>query len=466
MRHGVLASPSAAFKDAGLVAATTVAFGVLAVLSLYASLQHPALVVISLVVPLCLAAALVLALACAGNVWAMVVFFVVLVFFNDGYFRARAAGEAGLDWQNGAKFVLWTGAIAIGVTHFNRIRGLLTGPVLPLIGAYFLFALISALYSPSPLFSFATAWGMLAMLLFALAVVATLSERQILVSFAVTLWIFVLVGWAVFFAVPELGRSPFITNAGVVDRICGIAGQANALGRVLALFLALVFLLWYRGHWSALATLPFAVTGFVTLLAADSRSSLLALIFSIAAVIARRSMWLLGVSLLGLLATFLLLQLIPLREILQSLSGVSRSGDPTEVFTLTGRTELWEFAWSKVLLSPWLGYGYNSGKFVLPQFLGLGISVEGAHNMWLENLLSVGFIGTLPLAGAFALMALDYLRAPLPMRDIFLFLVLIYGMTESATFGTVPSVLTFAIFIGVAMNARRTEQRPGNGGRS
>jgi len=41
-------------------------------------------------------------------------------------------------------------------------------------------------------------------------------------------------------------------------------------------------------------------------------------------------------------------------------SQFSRSGDPTEVYTLTGRLEIWDVAWKQINLSPILGYGYNT----------------------------------------------------------------------------------------------------------
>lgn len=444
-------------REASLIIAVVGGFALLVLVALQAGQTMPALVVLPLVVPLCLAGAYVMALAGAGSTSAILAFFVVMLFVNDAVFRVRAPGDIGLDWQNGLKFVLWAGAAAIGLANLGRVRIAAGGASLAFFGVYILACLASAAYSASPLYSFATALGLASMPLLSLVLAERVGERHLLATAALVLTLFAAVGWVVYFAVPELGRSPFVTKDGLIERFCGIAGQANSLGKVMAVYLAILFLLWHRGHWRVAAVLPLAAFGLFTLLAADSRSSLLALLVGIALVLARQSLWRLGLALLALVAGLILLETVPLRQVTTLLSGASRSGDPTEVFTLTGRTELWEFVWERILAAPWLGYGYNAGKFVLPQFLGIGTLVEDAHNMWLQNLLSVGAVGTLPLALASAALLVDYLRWPSPMRDLVFGMVMVYGMTSSGAFGVAPNLLSLVLFIGIALAATERE---------
>ncbi len=420
----------------------------ISLLALYASRDMAALVVLPLALMLCLVAGVVMLFACAGSAPALMAFLFVLVFVNDALFRVREPGDLGLDWQNAMKFGLWAGAAAIGLAHLGRSWRLFMQPTVGLILVYLGIALTSSIYSAAPNYSFSTAFGALGMLLCAGAMAVALTEKQLLLTCCLSLCAFVLAGWVVYFVIPELGRSPFITADGsLIERICGLAGQANALGCSLAVLLALVFLLWYRGHCGLLVVLPLGGVGLFTLLAADSRTALLAALIGMAAVVARRSLWVWGSALLAVSLGVILIAGVPLRYLMGFTGGLSRSGDPAEMFTLTGRTEIWAFVWDKIQLQPWFGYGYNSSKFILPLFLGLpGLTVDEAHNTWLQNLLGTGIFGTLPLAALVIVQLVNYVRSPEPFRDLFLFIMLVWGITVAGAYGSTPTVMTLAVF--------------------
>ncbi len=446
----------AALRDAGIVGAGVLAMAAVILLSLRLGREADAFALLPLALVVAAVAGWVFLLACAGSVPAMLAFLVVLVFVNDALFRVREPGEVGLDWQNAMKFALWAGAGAIGICTLPRSLPLLRGGAIGWLMAYLAYAMLSSLYSAAPVFSFATAFGFVSMGLFAAALAAAASEKQIMLTFALSLLAFTLAGWVAYFALPEIGRSLFITSHGtVVERMCGLAGQPNALGNGLAVYIALVFLLWYRGHvgWAVAAVL--GGTGLATLLVADSRTALGAVMVGIVAVILRRSVWLWGSAALGATVLALLALSVQLRDVMSLSGGLSRSGDPSELFTLTGRTEIWEFAWDKIVLSPWIGYGYNSSKFILPEFTGLpGLKVDEAHNMLLQNLLAVGVIGTIPLLCMIFHMLTDFIRAPDPRRDLFTFLMLVWGVTVAGAFGSTPTVLSLAIFCALALSRR------------
>ena len=425
-------------------------------LSIYEGRGTEPLVLLPLVAAACAAGAVVLLLACAGSAPAIAAFVVVLVFVNDAVFRERDPGDLGLDWQNAMKFVLWAGAAAIGMAHLGRSWRLLFRYPVVLVLVYVSIGIASSLYSAAASYSFSTAFGLLAMLLLAGALVATLTEKQILLSVVLSLWVFMLVGWVVYFANPNLGRSiSMAADGSLIDRVCGLAGQANALGGETVVSLAFLFVLWYRGHCRPLVLLAPAATSVFTLLATDSRTSLLAVLIGIAAVIARRSLWTWGSTLLGATLGVMVLTGVPLRSLLDLTSGLSRGGDPTEILTLTGRTEIWAFAWDRIVESPWIGYGYNSSKFILPQFLGIvGLQVDEAHNMWLQNLLGTGIIGTVPLAALALCLLVDYVRAPNTFRDLFLFILLVWGISDGGALGGTPMVMTLAVFLSLLSGAR------------
>ena len=406
------------------------------------------LVVMPLVLAVVAVAGLVLLYACFGSPAALIAFLFVAIFVNDALFRVREPGDLGLDWQNALKLGLWAGAAAVGVVHLPRSWRMLARPMPAILLSYLGIALVSSIYSAAPSYSFGTAFGMLSLMLLAAASFVTLTEKQFLLTFALSLCAFVVAGWGVYFAIPELGRSPFITADGaIIERICGLAGQANALGCTLATLLGVLFLLWWRGHCGLLTVAPMAAVATGTLLAADSRTALLAVMVGVAAVVARRSLLLWGASLLAVSLASILVLGVPARYLLGLTSGLSRSGDGGELLTLTGRTEIWAFVWERIKEAPWFGYGYNSSKFILPLFHGLpGLIVDEAHNTWLQNLLGTGIFGTAPLLALVAAQVAAYVVAPDPFRDLFLFVMLVWGITVAGAFGSTPTVMSLAVF--------------------
>lgn len=440
-------------RDTLIVTGAVLVMAALILLSVRLGRDQDVMLLLPVVIVLAAAAGWVALLACAGQGWAMLAVLVVLAFVNDALFRQRDPGEIGLDWQNALKFALWGLAWLIGICNLPRTWPLLRGGAFVWMSLYLGYALLSSFYSAAPLYSFSTAFGLTGMALFAAALAVSATEKQILLSFALSLFVFVLVGWVAYYAAPDIGRSLFITSHGtVVERMCGLAGQPNALGAGIAVLLALVCLLWVRGHIGVLAVAVLGGGGLFTLLVADSRTALLGLIIGIAAITLRRSIWLYGPAILGGCVLALGGLSIQLRDLMSLSGGLSRSGDATELFTLTGRTEIWEFAWDKILLNPWIGYGYNSSKFILPQFDGLpGLKVDEAHNMLLQNLLAVGVVGTIPLIGFLLTCLADYVRAPDARRDIFTFIILVWGITVAGAFGSTPTTMSLGVFCCLAL---------------
>lgn len=435
------------WRESVLTSFALIAVGFLFVVAVQSGQTIPGMVIAPVALMSALVAGLVLLYACAGSTAAIVAYLFVLAFVNDALFRVREPGDIGLDWQNAMKFALWSGAGLIGVCRLSGAATVFRRPTVVISVLYLTSNILSSIYSAAPTYSFGTAFGMLSMLLLASAL-SQVPERIMLLYTSLSLALFVAAGWVVYFAIPEIGRSPFITADGsLIERMCGLAGQPNALGCVLAVYLGLVFLMWWRGHFSLFVVAPLLGFGIVTLLAADSRTALLAWMVGVAAVVVRRSLWVWGASLLSLTAGIILLAAVPFRTLAGLSGGLSRSGDPTELFTLTGRTEIWAFVWDKILLQPWFGYGYNSSKFILPEFRGLpGLQVDEAHNTLLQNLLGTGIVGTTPLVVLTVLQLVLYVRSPDSFRDLFLFMALIWGVTVAGAFGSTPTVMTLAVF--------------------
>jgi O-antigen ligase len=131
---------------------------------------------------------------------------------------------------------------------------------------------------------------------------------------------------------------------------------------------------------------------------------------------------------------------------------VSRSGDVGEITSFTGRTEIWNAVLKLSAAEPWMGYGYASSVFVLPQHASeVGFATSHAHNVFLQLLLTTGVVGV-------ALFVLSYIavmaRAAV-QRDRIVFAMLLFvlfnGITESSGFTTLANICTFAFAIAVTM---------------
>jgi exopolysaccharide production protein ExoQ len=391
----------------------------------------------------------VIGFAAAGSIPAIIAFLAVLVFLTDGNFRAHSDGDMGLDWQSALKFVVWTASGVIGAAHLPRIGRIFNhGGALLWLG-YICIAFLSVFFAPSPVFSFGYVLALLSFFFFTFALVEKLSEAQILWTIALTLAVFVALSWLASILDPELGQFADPTEHGIEMRMSGIAGQPVNLGSVCAIYLSAIFLLAWKRYCGMMLALSLAALGIVTLAATDSRTALFASVAGMLAVIFSRSAWLLvGMGLVAALALVGTLS-FPLR--LDAFGAYfSRSGDPTEALTLTGRTQIWDFTWQKIQESPFLGWGYNSSKVILAEHVGFanGLKVDSTHNLLLQNLLSVGFLGTLPLIGLFLKLMIDVGRGqPAPMSVLFLVMVFVTGITDPSALGSSPTVLTLMFML-------------------
>jgi O-antigen ligase len=390
---------------------------------------------------------LVLAAAC-GSPAAMMIYLGALAFLIDAQFRVRGAGDIQGDWQSALKFLVWLGAGVIGAPHLPPLRKLLSHPGSALWLAYITVALMSGLYSPAAGYSFGCALALLCLFAFSFALIKTLSQSQLLWTLTVSLAIFNLGGWIVFFALPELGTSAAWTTSGLMMRMCGLAGQATNLGALCTTAVGAVFILWWTGRCSLIAALLLGGFAFATLVKSDARTAEIAAMAAIGLVMVSRSLKLVVGGSFMAASLVILLQLFPK---IPGMLGAqfSRSGDPTEVYTLTGRLDIWDFAWQQIKLSPIIGYGYNSSKVVLGGHIGFqnGLMVDSAHNLYLQNLLSVGCLGLVPLIGVLFYLAYRSCTRPVPIVLYTLVTILISSISDTDSIGTTPTLLTLMFFI-------------------
>ena len=414
-----------------------------------------------LLVGAALAGWLVLAAAC-GSPMAMMIYLGALTFLIDAQFRVRGAGDIQGDWQSALKFLVWLGAGVIGAPHLPSLRRMIARPGSALWLAYITVALISSLYSPAAGYSFGCALALLCLFAFSFAAIEILSQSQLLWTLTISLTLFNLGGWIVFFAVPELGTSAAWTTSGLMMRMCGLAGQATNLGALCTTAVGAVFILWRIGRCNVFAALALGGFAFATLVKSDARTAEIATIAALGLVMVSRSLkMVIGGSLLAA-SLVIVLEIFP--KIPTSLGAqFSRSGDPTEVYTLTGRLDIWDFAWQQIKLSPIIGYGYNSSKVVLGSHIGFqnGLMVDSAHNLYLQNLLSVGCLGLVPLVGILFQLTYRCCKHPVPIVLYTLVTVLVSSISDTDSIGTTPTLLTLLFFIASIWPAEADLRRHG-----
>ncbi len=297
---------------------------------------------------------------------------------------------------------------------------------------------------------------MLGYLVFACLIASELNERTVLLALVWCLVGYLGLTWMAALALPDIAWLPPYGDKSMF-RLQGISGHPNVLAKQIAVFLLLVAATWRRGHLGGGASAVLLALGFATLFATNSRTALLAASLAWGLVELRsRGLLLLasfgGVVLLGLVlllaSTGILLDLDTL------LGSASRTGDASEILTLTGRTELWGFVWEKIQQSPIIGYGFNAFEpIVTHEWFGAEDAAVGAHNTFLQALFTVGFLGTAPLVAAFGVLVQRWVVRPNPVRDLFTAYLLVAGMTE-AEITSVPVLLTLAAFVCFALDAQ------------
>ncbi len=129
----------------------------------------------------------------------------------------------------------------------------------------------------------------------------------------------------------------------------------------------------------------------------------------------------------------------------------SRSGEANELSSLTGRVDIWGYAWNECLASPLVGYGYGASRFALQEDPNYPFKFEAnhAHNLWLNTVLTTGFPGALLLLAMVVHLLLMNLRRPSAVPSIALGLIVVSSVTEPLLYTPMPHAHMFIWLIAV-----------------
>jgi O-antigen ligase len=253
----------------------------------------------------------------------------------------------------------------------------------------------------------------------------------------------------VFYVNPELGRSSDLVRGGLSERMSGVAAGSNALGVISAitlLFGIMHFSNFSRGQRTVVSLAMFAAA--ITLLASDSRTSMIALVIGLALWAVCRGGALVGLltALVAAIVACLVLALLP--DVLES---VSRTGSEEDITTLNNRSRVWAVALEHISKNPLLGEGYGASSELLRVDDRLFGAAVNAHNVYLEVLFSGGLLGFALFVTALATAAVASIRRRRPEALVGLIVFMILGVTESTPLAGLPAFASFAYLTVVSL---------------
>jgi O-antigen ligase len=377
---------------------------------------------------------------------AIVTLFVLTLVLADISIRQRALTDTSLDAQNLVKLAVWGLAFIVAIIHWRHLREVLRQGPVAWAATFAVWCMMTAIYSPVPAFSFGAGFALLSVVLHGAVVRQTVSDAILVKTAIISVGLLLCLSLVLFIVAPDRAQAPM--EGGTILRLAVPFGSPNSLGRAAAL----VILLCVLGAAAGLLKLKSIVFGLLSVVAilclalSQSRTAAIALICAIGFVIAvqrpTRFHWMATISILGVLvASMLDLRLADLASIF------SRTGRTTELATLTGRTDIWNFFWDQIWSEPVLGYGFGSTKALMPALYRtpMGWTTTHAHNMWIQVWFTTGLIGFTLLCG----LLISQFRYCFRSRDIlslgFLVFGLVLGVAEPSLIAAgAPSLLTTA----------------------
>jgi O-antigen ligase len=392
--------------------------------------------------------------------WALLGFYIVTLFWVSTSLRTRSVGDIGIDWQNGSKFGVWGCMLIIAVINYRRVLPFLADHVAFWLVGYLALNLLSTAYSQAPLVTASSALITLAYFGFAGVLVEALPVRTLLMA---TIWILVIYLLCSLAATVVAPNIAYPSDEGLpiefrdAERLQGLAGHPNQLGMIAMYFIMILVAAAYRGYLRYPLWLPMGTMGFGVILAAQSRTPLFSLVLAGVLQVPRRLL-ILFVGSVALIGGGILV----FGQTTAVLGIIGRDGSVEEATSMSGRTDLWQFAVQLIVQHPLLGYGYNSFEsYAKTVWTGADwAAIVGPHNLVLSLLYCTGILGTLPWLIAFLVLLYRWQAQPNLPRDFVTCAVFLYGLSEGDLLG-IAMVPTFLFFLIILIDAKERLQLKG-----
>jgi O-antigen ligase len=364
------------------------------------------------------------------------------MFASEANFRVGDMEQLAVDWQIILRLTMCGLCGLYGLAHLSHTRQMLTRFPAAWLALFVAWASVCAVFSPDKAYAAASCGSLGLMILFIPAVLLQLGGRNFVLVMLAEIFAYTIGSWFAYFYFPELGTTAFATQDEVIYRLGGL-GHANDTGMQAAVGIVLLASLGsqraiHRGFMLLLLPL-FAVT----LIYTDSRTALLTACGAVALCVWRtRPLW--AVAGGFVLLTALVAGSLALSDRKDNpLTRFSRSGEAEEIYSMTGRVEVWSYVVDKIMQSPVVGYGHNCSRFAMAGYnfgLSEDLALYHAHNTLLNITLGIGLPGGALLVMMFLSQGVAFVLRPNAFPDIILALIVISGVTEVSIFHPIPDV--------------------------
>jgi O-antigen ligase len=353
-------------------------------------------------------------------------------------FRERDLGDTNLDLQNGLKLVLWFGCLAFSLFHIRTLISAFNSPSGIAVTALTVLALASATWSENALYTLACAIGFASYLGVAALCLREFTEAEFYKIMQSLLLAFVGLGLigALFFP-DSTWQPPSVEETQF--RLQGFAVNSNNFGRMAALLTLIGLGSFLRNRTMTLSIFLSISVGLVSLILSGSRTGLVAAVLAVGVLGFRLFRYRLIVFLSALTALSVALIFISYGFRFDTLfKSLSRTGLEGEIFTLTGRTDLWAAAWDLIAERPFFGWGFNGTEerlstMMAADFYGAPVN---PHQMFLHLALGLGLVGVTPALVFISDRLMKFMHKPDLLNDLLFLFILINGMAEVDLFGT------------------------------
>lgn len=376
-----------------------------------------------------------------------------VIFFNEAVFRSNDVEQFSADWQVMLRLLI-CGACGLYGFYFlpQTLGAILRFPGVLSLGLGF-WAMATVPFAIDAKYSAASVAALWCILLFAPAALQQLGPQRMLVVSLFALGAFLCGSWWVYLFVPELGRTvQMIAGGEVIERFGGLT-HSNGMGRQTALFLALLLLAAVEYRWSWWCVLPLAAIAVLTIELTDSRTAMIAAALGMLVALRTKLKWTLrpavlcsaiavGAALWGLLFAADLVSIDPDN----ALGQLSRSGEAEEIYSLTGRTDVWRFVIGNIAQSPLVGFGYGCSRFVMVHNF---FATHHAHNLLLNVGLGAGLPASLLVAWMLVVLLWRALASPAGFPDVIAVMVLVGGVADYMMLGPIPDSHTLLFFVAL-----------------
>ncbi len=368
-----------------------------------------------------------------------------VVFVNEASFRVTDPENFSVDWQVLLRLAVCGGCGLYAWKYFGAAWAALERFPAALIAMLAIWCAVTVPFAVNVPYAAASCGALWCIVLFAPVALLHLGPKRLLLVVFATLAAFALISWLVYFVAPTLGDMEFTTIDGDVKLRVGGLSHPVGLGRQMAIMI--VAGLYLGSHklvrWRSLV--PGLVLALVTIYCTNSRTAMLA---------AAAATGLLGLRIAfargtggKVLAAATLTTAIAAAALVQGsfqvddvLAALSRSGDLNEMYSVSGRTDIWRYAAARIAESPVVGYGCGCCRFPMCQFEGFAIN--HAHNLLLNVMINTGVVGGLLLAAMLLTQVGQMFLRPSAFPDMLVVMILVLGFADIPLLSVMPDAPT------------------------